>query len=107
MKRKRVARISSQIATPSRCPTCNTILDGVTGVELTTVDDLRLPAHEPHPGAITACVYCVTMLRWDDRMMLRKIPEGELAALMATTPSVAATYQAALHIYQQDKAATN
>lgn len=54
--------------TPNRCPHCEHILEGATGV--TT-------QNAPKPGDVTLCIYCAAVLVFQDDMRVRLPVEEE------------------------------
>lgn len=52
------------------CPKCNAKLDGVT--EMGEGDGL------PNPGDVSVCLYCATILRFDDALVPKEITADDM-----------------------------
>lgn len=54
----------------TKCPECDARLDAATGYD---------PHTRPGPGDFTVCAYCVTPLRYDDDLILRRMTSQDWA----------------------------
>jgi len=67
---------SRHLKSRSRCPNCDKMLDGATGVVAEGRKDLA-----PVPGDITVCAYCQTILLFDSGLKFRLPTFAEMAEL--------------------------
>lgn len=55
---------------PSQCPVCETFLDAATGIN----DHAAIP----QPGDITVCLYCTSILEYNNAMSLVTVNRDEI-----------------------------
>lgn len=55
----------------SECPMCGKLLDQASS----------LAAHSPGPGDLAVCVYCASVLQFDDMLILWPLGQAEINAL--------------------------
>ena len=61
------------------CPECNKKLDAATGVD----HDSR-----PEPNDVTVCLYCATVLQFNDDLTLRSTTDAERFQLLVDNPAL-------------------
>lgn len=66
-------KISQHEMPPSPCPMCGAQMEGATGIGESGAG--------PFPGAWTICLYCGSILRFDDRLAVRLATADEVRAL--------------------------
>ena len=59
-----------------RCPACTSICTAATGLE---------QDEPPNPGDFTVCIFCGTLLKFEEGLALRTIADWELDVLPAET----------------------
>lgn len=66
------------------CPNCGKFLDGCTGVG----DAEGFSDPKPYAGAYSICSYCCSLLKFDDNLKLKLVPEAEKNFILQDSPII-------------------